>query len=243
MSKVNQTDRPIILWVTTIDWHAQAAREYFSTFADKDCHVYVSHQITDPLIQPLDLSQDFVFYLPLQGKGLSKNRNNILSQVQEGIYVVCDEDVKLHEWWKKTILQAYTTSEASCITFQSQAEIGLRKTYKNNQYTHSQISVLWVSSIEITFDVRDIKNNGIMFDEEFGLWTAYPSGEENIFLKDCLDAWLECSYQPYIINHHEIESSWSKIDRHVKKKVFVRMYGNILWSILVCIFRIKILLV
>gem|GEM_PF-5192471 len=86
---------PLILAVTTIDNNAHKAFEKFSPYANDHCHVVIAHQATSKLITPIVIDIPNVTYIYHTSKGLSKNRNRILSHIHHGIYVVCDDDVEL----------------------------------------------------------------------------------------------------------------------------------------------------
>lgn len=229
---------PIVLAVTTMNQNATQAIKYFSQFAHKHCHVYISHQITDKDSNALDINTPYVWYNVLYSTWLSKNRNHILKQLQNGIYVVCDDDIKLEKDFEKIIRSAYAKHNTACVTFQTHTGACLRKSYSTKPYKHTIFSILKVSSIEITFDIAKIKAKNVKFDESFGLGTDQASGEENIFLKDCLDWWLLAQYIPKVINIHEEESSGKHINRAVKNQVCKRMYGNIRWTWVFLLLRI-----
>ena len=88
-----------------------------------------------------------------------------------------------------------------------------------------------VSSIEITFKLKSIQNANIKFDEEFGLGTEMPTGEESIFLVDAYKKkFLKILYVPIPIVIHPLESSgteWNN-EKMIKGKgaMFGRMFGK-----------------
>jgi hypothetical protein len=66
----------------------------------------------------------------------------------------------------------------------------------------------YISSIEITFRVKKIKNNNILFDERFGVGSEkFPIGEEEAFVQDCLAKELRVNYFPFYIVQHPYKSS------------------------------------
>ena len=232
--------KPIILAVTTINNDAEKAVAYFSQFAHVGCHVYVSHQITNSVSTPLSsISTPFVHYTSHYWVGLSANRNALLDLVDEWIFIICDDDCLLEENFEEIIKDAYSNNKASVITFQTFGKNWLRKVYKKHWFAHGYLSILSVSSTEITFDIAAVKEYRLRFDEGFGLWTTYPSWEENIFLHDCMRAGLSLQYVPNAINSHVNESSgYISSDYAVKQKVFKRMYGSFLSYLLVGILYI-----
>jgi len=232
--------KPIVLAITTMNDRAHQALAYFSQFADSECHIYISHQITDQITRPLTVSMPYVWYSSMTETWLSASRNHILDQLDSGIFVICDDDVQLVDGFVDHIRRAYALYlDADATTFQTiLPEWWLRKPYFATSKIHSRLSILSVSSIEITFDIARVKSLWVRFDEQFGLWTLLPGGEENIFLSDVIWAWGKCIYVPFTLSAHPAESSnTGKIDRSHKKHIFQRIFGTYIWTISVIVFR------
>ncbi len=106
---------------------------------------------------------------------------------------------------------------------------------------HTKWTIPRVVSFGITFRRESVKEAGVVFDERFGLGAKYVSGEENIFLKDCLNAGLKVIHVDEAIVQHEHESSgwvWDEVQVRTKVAVIWRLYGPLLvlpvmtlWSI------------
>ena len=76
--------------------------------------------------------------------------------------------------------------------------------------------------------LKSIKDKNIKFDENFGLGGIYTSGEENIFLMDCINNGLKIIYIPITIAIHEKESSGRILDEktiYSKGALFYRLFG------------------
>ncbi|AFU67210.1 glycosyltransferase, group 2 family [Psychroflexus torquis ATCC 700755] len=118
--------------------------------------------------------------------GLSKSRNLAIENAIGDILVIADDDIEYLPDFDKTILRAYKKyDQASLISFQFLDENDqLQKKYpKSEGYTTSTKQPL--SSVEMTFRVKDVREKGIRMNENFGLGTSFPSAEEQIF-KDSL---------------------------------------------------------
>lgn len=195
----------------------------------KKSEVIISHQITDGS-KPLKKIPKGVKYYYMYEKGLSKNRNNALKHATGDVCVVCDDDVRFLEGFEDVIINSYKKNlSAEVITFKSINLQGKeRKKYSNKIFQHSLVSILSVSSIEITFKRKSVLGNEISFDENFGLGAKYSSGEENIFLSDCKKKGLDLYFVPEIINKHPQKSSgisYSKNRIETNIKVFKRIFG------------------
>lgn len=169
-------------------------------------------------------------------KGLSKSRNRGLEKVNGDIVIIADDDVVYFEDYKSIIEAAYNENQiADIIIFQIETFEGKKfKNYPSSKYFHNHLTILKVSSIEITFRKEKILEKKIEFDTEFGLGSKFPIGEEAIFLKDCLNAGLNILYVPVPIVKHTKESSGDDLtfeSLYYKGAVFQRMYGNFSWIV------------
>jgi hypothetical protein len=168
--------------------------------------------------------------------GLSKNRNRALKNAKGNKCLIADDDIKYKEEGLDIIEKSFKDNpSADIITFQIETPEGtLFKEYSSNEFWHNKRTVLKVSSIEIAFRKDRIFKKNISFDENFGLGAKYNSGEENIFLMDCLKQGLKIKYVPIPIVIHPKESSGKNLTRRdsilSKGALFTRLFG---WSFLV----------
>lgn len=197
-----------------------------------NCDVVISHQVTDGYAHDAHLldAHDSVVYSQISSRGLSKNRNNCLKHMTQPINLIADDDVEYIPDFERTILEAYEKhADADVITFR--VEHGERtRVYKRTHFTHTRWSVLKAYSIGVTFHKEAIERSGVRFDERFGLGSQYVSGEENIFLKDCIDAGLRVIHvdEP-IVRHTHLSSGWKWNREQAEAKIAItyRMYGAI----------------
>lgn len=144
-----------------------------------------------------------------QEVGLSKSRNTALEHASGDVCVFCDDDVDFTAEFKTTIAKAYEAlPDADLISFQVITPEGKPyKAYKNKLFVHNKVSILQVSSIEVTFKRESIEKYQISFDERFGLGSVIKGGEENIFLADALRKGMKLYSYPAPIVIHPTESS------------------------------------
>lgn len=142
-------------------------------------------------------------------KGLSKSRNRAIENCRGDICIIADDDIVYKKNYKNIILNSFKTNpDCDVITFQIETPDGkLYKNYSKSECFHNKRSILKVSSICIAFKSKSIIEKGIRFNEKFGLGAKYVSGEENIFLKDCIDSGLKVKYIPKPIVIHPYDSS------------------------------------
>jgi glycosyltransferase involved in cell wall biosynthesis len=135
--------------------------------------------------------------------GLSKSRNLAIENAVGDILVIADDDIEYLPDFDKTILRAYKKyDQASLISFQFVDENDqLLKIYpKTEGYTTSTKRPL--SSVEITFRRKDVKEKGIRMNENFGLGTTFPSAEEQIFKQSMLSEGLKVAFIAQTIVRH-----------------------------------------
>lgn len=75
----------------------------------------------------------------------------------------------------------------------------------------NKFSSFKVSSVQMAFRLKKIWEKNIFFNEKFGAGAEYISGEENLFLLECLRKGLKIKYVPVKIADLYIgNSSWFK---------------------------------
>lgn len=142
-------------------------------------------------------------------KGLSKSRNLAIKNARKKICLIADDDVVYFLDFHKEIISAFNqNSSSSIITFNHQRE-GAYKPQHSSQKTfrHSLKSIFNVCSIEIAFQLKDIKENTICFDENFGLGSFFKIAEEYLFLRDAIKLNLNAIFFPFLIVSHPLHSS------------------------------------
>jgi len=202
---------------------------------NKNINIIICHQITK-YINPINPINKQVKIIEMKEKGLSKSRNSFLLNNLSGICILSDDDVLYEDDLKVNIQKAYKKyPDADIITFQAKTpEDGYFKNYSSIPFEHTQRTVAKVSSIEVTFKAKSIRDSKILFDERFGLGSTYKTGEEYIFLSDCLKKGLKVVYYPLPISIHPIESSGKVFSEEMfiaKGAVFYRVFSNLSYII------------
>lgn len=172
-----------------------------------------------------------VDYIKLSYPGLSKSRNIGISKVKTKYAYVTDDDVAFDcerveavvKWMQQNDIDVATC----CFRY---GDGSYPKNYKDKPFKHNFLSAAKVSSIEIFLNIDKLREYGISFDEGFGLGTSLPSGEEYIFVTDCIAAGLNVWYYPMEIGVHpavtsgnDYYSSTNKI--LAKREMFKRIFG------------------
>jgi glycosyltransferase involved in cell wall biosynthesis len=160
------------------------------------------------------LISDFekVRVINIDEKGLSKSRNLAIIDASKKICLIADDDVVYFSNFDHEIITAFNQNpKASIITFNHQ-RISKEQPYNKSKtgYSHSKKTIEKVCSIEIAFQLKDIKENKICFNENFGLGSCFETAEEYLFLRDAIELKLSVVFSPFVIVSHPLWSSGEK---------------------------------
>lgn len=162
--------------------------------------------------------------------GLSKSRNCALENANAEICLISDDDLTYSPNIKSDILEVFEQyPNVDIITFKvSTPDGGEYKKYSRKPFHHNLRTLMSVSSVEIALRRRVIEE-GLRFDEKFGLGSVYPTGEEVIFLTDAYKKGKSILFYPLTIVTHPKESSGSNYKNtnlaKAKGAVFYRIFS------------------
>lgn len=163
----------------------------------------VSWQLNEQCDVPDALKRNDFSIFTSRTKGLSVNRNIALSKATAPILLISDDDVDYTEDGLISIINAFDNNkDQDIITFQYES-ISSKKFYPSKQCNLANPTKgYFISSIEIAFR-RDAVKGKIWFNENLGIGAMFPSGEEDIFLRDCHDKGLKGIFLPLTIASHK----------------------------------------
>lgn len=144
--------------------------------------------------------------------GLSKSRNMAINNAAKKICLIADDDVVYSVDFEKEIIRAFGVfQKPSIITF-NHKRLGKESSQNcsRKRYNHTFNTIGGICSIEIAFQLRDIKKYEIYFDEYFGLGSFFETGEEFLFLRKALKLNLKLYYYPTVIVSHPLLTSGEK---------------------------------
>ena len=206
----------------------------------------IINQITDSnIIIPDEIHlENNIRMLSFKEKGISKSRNRAIENSVGTIGIITDDDIVFEKDIFREILDIFKKNKSDILTFKFK-KITKSKKYKNYSYIHNKQTIRKVSSVEIVMNLDKVKEKKIYFDERFGLGSDYNSGEENIFLIDCIKRKLQVKFYPKIILTHPDDSSRERFDENKmfgKGAFFKRVYGKagLFYIIIFCIYKYKI---
>jgi glycosyltransferase involved in cell wall biosynthesis len=203
-------------------------------FLDRAYVPPADHIIVNQLLNKEKSAYSKANFFSYQEKGLSKSRNRAIKHCDSDIALISDDDVDYFENVQEIVIKAFEKNpDADIITFQFLKDDNtLYKTnYKKETFWHDLYTLARVSSVEIAFKVDKIKNLNIYYDEQFGLGSTFPTGEEYIFLSDAFKKGLKILYVPVpILIHKEISSGGQFLNNDAliesKGALFFRIFGS-----------------
>lgn len=168
----------------------------------------VSMQWTDRKfleLVPKELAErEDVTFTTIEGKGLSRNRNNALDHAKGEIIVIADDDcIYTGEQLTKIETVYDTHPDADGVCFMAESLQGeLMRHYPTDVMTlaDAQSRGYYLSSFEMTFRRSSLLRTGVRFDERFGLGSdMFGAGEEDILMKDFTDKGARVLFVPEVI--------------------------------------------
>ncbi len=172
----------------------------------------------------------------LQGKGLSRNRNNALQAAQGDIALIADDDVRYCDAYFDRVIKAFEENENVDIAqFKIKAlDGGYIKDYPAYSYTYPHVPRgMYVSSIEIAVRTATTRDK-IHFDERFGLGSPYfICGEEEVLFYNAYQQGLTITYYPWFVVETTSDSTGSRTysdERVMMAKGAINYYLHGAWA-------------
>ncbi|MDX1586416.1 MAG: glycosyltransferase [Balneolaceae bacterium] len=213
----SMTTSPFQILVSTVDGGIKEIEEFPA--------VVVNQVSSEEFL--VDRANVFNYY----EKGISKSRNRAIERATAELCLISDDDIIFKENADQKIIQAFEDNPlADIITFQVETPDGKPyKEYPRKRHWHDMQSLMNVSSVEIAFRRGKILQTDLFFDEDFGLGSTFPTGEEYIFLTDALKKGLNILYLPIPIVVHP-KKDWVSVisDKRLYKAkgaMFYRVFG------------------
>lgn len=176
-----------------------------------DSDAIISNQCDCSVVHKKQFKDNEILIINNETKGVGKNRNFGLLYAEADICLFSDDDVIYRPNYKNIILKAFEEKpDADVIIFNVQTigeNLGRRVNTKISKVNYSNF--LNYGAVRIAFRLNKIKANNIWFTTLFGGGCIYNSGEDTLFLRDCLKHKLNIyTYPETIADVMQIQSSW-----------------------------------
>jgi glycosyltransferase involved in cell wall biosynthesis len=161
--------------------------------------------------EEFDYKGNLVRFISLAERGVGLSRNNALMRATADICVFADEDVAYVDDYKEIILNAFANSpDADLILFNVFSSNQKRPTYEIKKYGRVRLySCLRYGTVKIAVRTEMQKKANIYFSLLFGGGAMYSSGEDSLFIAECIKKGLKIFTEPTVIGFASQEgSSW-----------------------------------
>ncbi|EPO0011439.1 hypothetical protein ACT5DP_001762 [Vibrio alginolyticus] len=197
----------------------------------------IVHQITDGYeahyleFARSNFSENIV-YEQMFDTGLSKSRNKAIELCQSKFGFILDDDVKINRKELECFLMesnSIASDYGESVYFSCSHVLGFKKKWVAKKSKFLNIfTCAKIASIDMCLNVEHMKENRIKFDENFGLGTNLPSGEEYILLTDVIHSGGKIYYcnnyvciHPLIVSGNDFFSTEDKV--RAKREMFNRL--------------------
>lgn len=150
-------------------------------------------------------------FFSLAERGVGLSRNNALMRTTADICLFADEDVTYKDNYKEEVLEAFERlPEADLILFNVVSKNPNRPSYNiTNQTRIRWYNCLKYGAVRIAVRTKKLKESNVYFSLLFGGGAKYGSGEDSMFLIDCIKKGMKIYTNPTVIGYvSQEESSW-----------------------------------
>ena len=151
-----------------------------------------------------------VTYLNATERGVGNNRNRLLERADADYLILADDDMRFVDGYPEIAMQAVRACADADVYIFNLIEREPRR-YVNRavrRVGRRQYARYGAARLMLRRDT--IERAGLRFSTEFGGGARYGSGEDTIFLRDCLDRGLKLCAVPYALAEidQDAASSW-----------------------------------
>lgn len=146
-------------------------------------------------------------------RGVGVSRNNALVRANADIIIIADEDVRYVDNYVSIIEDAFKkTPDADMIVFNVPSENKERPVYEIKKggrvYKHN---CLRYGAVKFVIKLDRLREKNIFFSLLFGGGAKYGSGEDSLFIMECVRKGLKVYSNPTIIGYvKQDDSTWFK---------------------------------
>lgn len=170
----------------------------------------VANQCSNNCIENFNYNEKEITYLNFAEKGVGRNRNNALIRADADVVLFADDDIVYVDGYEKIIEQEFAKhKDADMIIFNVKNEDNRpRYTITSSKRVH-KYNCLRYGAVRIAVKLDSIRKNNIWFTLLFGGGAKYGSGEDSLFIYNC----ISCGMKAYtssnvILTVPKSESTW-----------------------------------
>lgn len=152
-----------------------------------------------------------ITYLNFDEKGVGLNRNNLLMRSSADVCILADDDMTFYDGYSNVVQSAfYEKKNAEMLIFNiDEKDVTNRR--KNKKYKRvTLLNYMNYGAVRIAFKRKTVSYNACYFNLNFGGGTQHSSGEDSLFIRDCLRKGIKIYTAPYTLAYlnDDRESTW-----------------------------------
>ncbi len=153
---------------------------------------------------PAALERDDVQVLYMDGRGLSRNRNNCLRHATADVLLIVDDDCRYKAEWLQAIIDTFESHpqvDIAAFMMQSEAQ---PKQYPDHSFSLGESPRgYYVTSFELAIRRTSIQGR-LQFNEHFGLGAPlFRCGEEELLVHNALQLGMDVRFFPITVVRHD----------------------------------------
>ena len=159
------------------------------------------------------LGPNFIETYTLNEKGIGLSRNTALMRAEADICLIADDDVVYGDRYADKVVNAFKENPNSDVILFNLTSLNPNRPefIIKNKETVRWYRSLRYGAFRIAYRNSSIKKANVAFSRQFGGGTEYSSGEDSIFLHDCIKNKLKVIALPVSLGTvKQEESTWFK---------------------------------
>ncbi|CAM4467495.1 glycosyltransferase family A protein [Paenibacillus typhae] len=181
-----------------------------------------------------------VNFLSFDERGIGLSRNNALMRASAEISLLADDDVIYIDGYREAVIKSFEENpHADMIFFNVPSKNHLRPTHIIKKKSRVRwYNCLKYGAVKVAFRTEKLKQANIYFSLLFGGGAKYGSGEDSLFISECIQKGLKIYTDPTIIGYvKQEESTWFKgyNDKFFKDKGVLFYFISKKWARLLCL--------
>lgn len=161
-------------------------------------------------VEAFDYSGHSIKWISMCERGVGLNRNTVMMRSEADICVFADDDMVFHDGYADTVKKVFEEySDADIIVFNLDERVPKR--YNNSKVIKVNLKNYGkYGAARIAFRRHSVHMAGVFFHLMFGGGAVYSSGEDTVFIHECLKRKLKIIAVPIAIAElkNERESTW-----------------------------------
>ena len=173
----------------------------------------IINQTDNTNYEEIELNQNNFKIFSFNERGVGLSRNSALMRSDADICILADDDMIFCDNYEETVKKAFAENpDADVVIFNLIEENASLNRQNSSIKKIGILNYMNYGAARIAFRRKSVSYNGISFNLNFGGGTTHLSGEDTLFLRECLKKGLNVIAVPYSLAklNDERDSTWFK---------------------------------